>query len=392
MTRLVNGVLLLTVRSANAVGRTSRTSAWRKKGGPGGRPRSLARRCVGLLLIPLLHHLGNAAPVIDRFDDPTLPPFAYLGEGAVAPAANRTSVPPEAAASVGLYDTEGRSGIVRYGGDSRLSGSLGFSDGSIYTVEGYSSPRVEVFSPGIPFWWESRNPWNGTVRGWAKSSYYYNYPAYVLPVPGSEVGFSIHREANFSGRMSMGIFVSLVDKLNTPSPLIRNYMSHSGRTSVFTAVYLPGNTLSESVGIESHEYDSNDLAAYFPGLFWGNYAGVPLDSSSSPFATALPLGPLLIAATFDGSTTGMIEVEGLDHTYYQAELPFAPLPGSSLPTTREVLALGEPPAFVLGPSLDAVMLRDSVDLTTDLDYHCDRNHDGVLDAADYLLYNRAEEQ
>ena len=49
-------------------------------------------------------------------------------------------------------------------------------------------------------------------------------------------------------------------------------------------------------------------------------------------------------------------------------------------------------AFVLGPSLDAVMLRDSIDLVTDLDYHCDRNQDGVLDAADYLLYNRVEEQ
>jgi hypothetical protein len=46
---------------------------------------------------------------------------------------------------------------------------------------------------------------------------------------------------------------------------------------------------------------------------------------------------------------------------------------------------------VLGPSLDAVMLRDSIDLVTDLDYHCDRNHDGVLDAADYLLYNRVVE-
>ena len=86
----------------------------------------------------------------------------------------------------------------------------------------------------------------------------------------------------------------------------------------------------------------------------------------------------------------MINIEELDHIYYEAELPFAPLPGSTLPTAREVLALGEPPAFVLGPSLDAVMLRDSIDLVTDLDYHCDRNQDGVLDAADYLLNKHAE--
>jgi hypothetical protein len=51
--------------------------------------------------------------------------------------------------------------------------------------------------------------------------------------------------------MTMGIYVSLVDKLNTPSPLISNYMSYSGRTSVVTAVYLPGNALSETVGLES---------------------------------------------------------------------------------------------------------------------------------------------
>ncbi len=85
----------------------------------------------------------------------------------------------------------------------------------------------------------------------------------------------------------------------------------------------------------------------------------------------------------------MIEIEGLANIYFEAELPFAPLPGSTLPTAREVLALGEPPAFVLGPSLDAVMLRDSIDLVTDLDYHCDRNQDGVLDAADYLLWQTA---
>jgi hypothetical protein len=114
-------------------------------------------------------------------------------------------------------------------------------------------------------------------------------------------------------------------------------------------------------------------------------------SANAPFATSIPVGPVLIAMTFDGSTTSMIEIGGLANTYFEAELPFAPLPGSTLPTARDVLALGEPPAFVLGPSLDAVMLRDSIDLVTDLDYHCDRNHDGVLDAADYLLYNRVVE-
>jgi hypothetical protein len=168
-------------------------------------------------------------------------------------------------------------------------------------------------------------------------------------------------------------------------------MAYSGRTSVVTAVYLPGNALSETVGIESQEFDVNDLSGYFPAILWGQSGGTfyPFEAV---FSQQLPNGPVLIAATFDGSTTGTIEVEGLDHIYYEAELPFAPLPGSTLPTARELLALGEPPAFVLGPSLEAVMLRDSIDLVTDLDYHCDRNHDGVLDAADYLLYNRVEEQ
>jgi hypothetical protein len=45
----------------------------------------------------------------------------------------------------------------------------------------------------------------------------------------------------------------------------------------------------------------------------------------------------------------MIEINGMANTYFEAELPFAPLPGSTLPTAREMLALGEPPAFVLGP-------------------------------------------
>jgi hypothetical protein len=143
-----------------------------------------------------------------------------------------------------------------------------------------------VASVGLPFWWETTNPWSGTVRGWGKSvADLIQSPDFVLPAPASEVGFSIHREANFLGRMSMGIYVSLVDKLNTPSPLISNYMSYSGRSSVFTAVYLPGNALSETVGIESHEYDSDDLARLFPGDVLGKLSGVPLDSSSSPFAT-----------------------------------------------------------------------------------------------------------
>jgi hypothetical protein len=151
--------------------------------------------------------------------------------------------------------------------------------------------------------------------------------------------------------MTMGIYVSLVDKLNTPSPLISNYMSYSGRTSVVTAVYLPGNALSETVGIESHEFDSNDLSGYFPA-----YVGTIRSSNlRTPWLSVRKRYSLPAEWTrtysrdFDGSTTGMIEVEGLDHIYYEAELPFAPLPGSTLPTARELLALGEPPAFVLGP-------------------------------------------
>ncbi len=241
---------------------------------------------------------------------------------------------------------------------------------------------------GTPYWWETTNPWSGTVRGWAKAVPYDERPRYLFPAPASEVGFSIHREGNFLGHFDVGIHVSLVDKLNTPSPLISDYMSYSGLSSAFTAVYLPGNDLSETVGIESQEFDVDDLSGYFPAILWGQSGGTfyPFEAV---FSQQLPIGPVLIAATFDGSTTGMIEVEGLDHIYYEAELPFAPLPGSTLPTAREVLALGEPPTFVLGPSLDAVMFRDSIDLVSDLDYHCDRNHDGVLDAADYLLWQTA---
>jgi predicted unusual protein kinase regulating ubiquinone biosynthesis (AarF/ABC1/UbiB family) len=69
--------------------------------------------------------------------------------------------------------------------------------------------------------------------------------------------------------MTMGIYVSLVDKLNTPSPLISNYMSYSGRTSVVTAVYLPGNALSETVGIESHEFDSERLGRRIFRVYFG---------------------------------------------------------------------------------------------------------------------------
>ncbi len=343
--------------------------------------------------------LGTSLAFAGPAADVGLPPFVYDRAGNVHPAP-RIEGPagtggmlddPYATADFVFYDTEGRAGLgVIPFGDSRLSGRSGFEDGSVYTVEGGSIPTVAVEDFGIPYWWETTNPWSGTVRGWSKSVAYLSYSRFSAPAPASEVGFSIHREGNFLGRMSMGIHVSLVDKLNTPSPLISDYMSFSGRRSILTAVYLPGNALSESVGIESHEFDEDDLVGDFVGSYWGNYASLlPLFSSEAGFATALPLGPTLMAMTFDGSTTGMIEVEGLDHIYYEAELPFAPLPGSTLPTAREVLALGEPPAFVLGPSLDAVMLRDSIDLVSDLDYHCDRNHDGVLDAADYLLWQTA---
>jgi hypothetical protein len=320
-----------------------------------------------------------------------LPPFCFDRKGhIVSPSAERGGGP-EAGASVRFYDSEGRAGVGIYTGPE-LSGKIGLEDGSLYTVTGFSSPRVSVSSAGIPFWWETTNPWSGTVRGWGRSAPEISQaPRFVLPAPASEVGFSIFKHAEISGLMTMGIYVSLVDKLNTPSPLIYNYMSYSGRTSVVTAVYLPGNALSETVGLESHEFDQNDLVGDFPAIYWGSYQGLPIYDSVAPFAMSIPTGPVLVAATFDGSTTEMIEINGIANTYFEAELPFAPLPGSTLPTAREMLALGEPPAFVLGPSLDAVMLRDSIDLVTDLDYHCDRNHDGVLDAADYLLCKRVVE-
>ncbi len=160
-----------------------------------------------------------------------------------------------------FYDTEGKAGIGPSPGGTGFSGRIGMEDGTIFTSEGTTTPLVFLEAYGTPYWWETTNPWSGTVRGWAKAVPYDERPRYLFPAPASEVGFSIHREANFLGRMSMGIHVSLVDKLNTPSPLISDYMSFSGRRSVLTAVYLPGNAISETVGIESHEYDSNDLAA-----------------------------------------------------------------------------------------------------------------------------------
>jgi hypothetical protein len=334
--------------------------------------------------------LVNCPVVAAGSDDPSRPPFAYQRDGTIAPLCDRQAETPQAFVSIRFYDTEGKAGIVPYGYDQRLSGSLGLEDGSVYTIQLYSCPAVNVSGIGIPFWWECKNPWNGTVRGWARSSYSYSRPKAVLPAPASEVGFSIFKHAEISGLMTMGIYVSLVDKLNTPSPLISNFMAYSGRTSVVTAVYLPGNTLSETIGIESHSFDSDDLYGDRPGLLWGDYEGIGVGGADAPFVEQIPLGPILIAMSFDGSTTAMIEIDGSANTYFEADLPFAPLPGSTLPTARELL--GEPPPFVLGPSLDAVMLRDSIDLTTDLDYYCDRNLDGVLDAADYLLYNRVEEQ
>jgi hypothetical protein len=118
-------------------------------------------------------------------------------------------------------------------------------------------------------------------------------PQFLFPAPASEVGFSIHREANFSGLMTMGIYVSLVDKLNTPSPLISNYMSYSGRTSVVTAVYLPGNALSETCGIESHEFDETTWPGIFLPYYWGNYAADSVRSASAVFSQALPSDPYL---------------------------------------------------------------------------------------------------
>ena len=348
-------------------------------------------RVVVIGLMAGVMGIGAATLPAGESSPSPLPPFCFDRKGhIVSPSAERGGGP-EAGASVRFYDSEGRAGVGIYTGPE-LSGKIGLEDGSLYTVTGFSSPRVSVSSAGIPFWWETTNPWSGTVRGWGRSAPEISQaPRFVLPAPASETGISIHREGEVSGLMTFGIFVSLVDKLNTPSPLISNYMSYSGRTGVVTAVYLPGNALSETVGIESHEYDGDDLLGYRPGVYWGNYAGQPFSPHQARLSPYIPSGPLILALTFDGSTTSMIDIEGFDHIYYEVELPFAPLPGSTLPTARELLALGEPPAFVLGPSLDAVMLRDSIDLVTDLDYHCDRNHDGVLDAADYLLYKRAED-
>jgi hypothetical protein len=316
--------------------------------------------------------------------------------GAAAQAAadddlTRQPAGPFAGIVVRFYDTEGRAGIGPSPGGTGFSGRIGIEDGTIYTAQDVSSPNAILAAYGTPYWWETTNPWNGTIRGWSRAVPYDERPLFLFPAPASEVGFSIHREANFADRMTMGIYVSLVDKLNTPSPLISNQLSNSGRTSTVTAVYLPGNALSETMGLESHVFDEDDLAGYRPAAYWGNYAAIPFDPHQARLSTALPSGPLILAITFDGSTTAMIELEGTGGRYYEAELPIAPLPGSTLPTARELLALGEPPPFVVGPSLDAVMLRDSIDLVTDLDYHCDRNHDGVLDAADYLLYNRVVE-
>jgi hypothetical protein len=76
-------------------------------------------------------------------------------------------------------------------------------------------------------------------------------------------------------------------------------------------------------------------------MYLGNYRESLPSTLQLPFAQLpFPIGTRPGAATFDGSTTGMIEVEGLDHIYYEAELPFAPLPGSTLPTARETARAG----------------------------------------------------
>ena len=87
----------------------------------------------------------------------------------------------------------------------------------------------------------------------------------------------------------------------------------------------------------------------------------------------------------------MIEFTGFSSVYYQANLPFAPLPNSSIPTVMQILRLGEPPPFVITSTYDASLLGPSVDLTADLDIACDRNHDGVIDAADRFAYATEQE-
>ncbi|MEO8377731.1 MAG: hypothetical protein ABI579_08665, partial [Candidatus Sumerlaeota bacterium] len=68
-------------------------------------------------------------------------------------------------------------------------------------------------------------------------------------------------------------------------------------------------------------------------------------------------------------------------------LPFAALPGSTIPTATQVLQIEEPPPWIMESTYNAALLGDSIDLTTDLDTVCDRNHDGVIDAADRFAYS-----
>ncbi|MEO8377730.1 MAG: hypothetical protein ABI579_08660 [Candidatus Sumerlaeota bacterium] len=294
--------------------------------------------------------------------------------------------------SVSLYDTEGHAGLIDVFSviDPRFYAVVGNEDGSTRVISGGLFPFRSAPTVGIPFWWEATTPWTGTVRGWAKSAYFGEETNFMLPAPASETGLQLFIHGETQGIMTTGIYVSLVDKLNTPSPIALSYFSGAGIPGVVTSVYLPGNVLSNSVGLESHAFGAFDLFGDRPGLYWGNYSQGGIDPSEAPFSRTIPVGPLLIAMTFEGSTTEMFETTGISSIYYEAHLPFAALPGSTIPTATQVLEIEEPPPWIMESTYNAVLLGDSIDLTTDLDTVCDRNNDGVIDAADRFAYSILE--
>jgi hypothetical protein len=149
----------------------------------------------GLLVAILLTlQAMNAAAASDLRAAPLSPEVGEAGSTGASSRLTRQISGPFAGIDIYFHDTEGKAGISFAPDETGFRGRIGIEDGTIYTSEDDGSPGVILKAYGTPYWWETTNPWSGTVRGWAKAVPYDEQPQLPLPRPGQR-GRILHFQA-----------------------------------------------------------------------------------------------------------------------------------------------------------------------------------------------------
>jgi hypothetical protein len=297
-----------------------------------------------------------------------------------------------------LYDSEGHFGLLWNLGipiagrylEYQLAGT------EVVHLDGSSGVRLSTGrSAGTPYAFHTYTPQHGSIRGFGRVGV---SGWFTVPVPASSLGLTNGpSKVPYGGTppgghgtvMSCYDNTFLADSKLVPSTAIPVMLIPDGssRTPMFTAEYLVGNTSHDTVGIETMSFPTGWFqvdGAWF--VVWG------YEESPAPFIVYvpehLPLGGIRGTLELTGYASDSVEWVAED-LYGVRWIPLlSSIPGSvDSPSPSQILDLNTlgilEGAFILEPAIREKLLGQS-ELFTNLKAASDLNHDGVLDAADFV--------